>query len=181
MEKIYTLISLPFLLLIISCSLDSVGENILKEGENGYNFRESKAAWDDLKKENGNSYEYTILEESWTGIGNETTILVEKGKVLSRYYKAFIISQENGTKEITDTYEETSRKDIGKHAAGAPPLLMDDLYKTCISQYLIVDPDTNEVYFETDDTGVMTLCGFSSIGCNDDCYKGIRISKFNWK
>ncbi len=181
MEKIYTLLFLPFLLFISSCSLDSVRENIFKEGENGYNFRESKAAWDDLKKKNGNSYEYTFLEESWTGVGSETTIIVEKGKVIGRYYEAFIISDENGTKTITDTYEETSRKEIGSHTAGAPPLSMDDLYKTCISQYLTVDPDTNEVYFETNETGVMILCGFSSYGCNDDCYVGIRISKFTWR
>lgn len=182
MEKIYTILMLPlFLFLMFSCSMDALQENIQIEGEHGYNFRESKAAWDELKRKNGNSYEYTILEQSWTGTGSETTIDVEKGRVIGRYYLAFEISDEDGSKEITDSYEETSKKEIGSHSLGAPPHTIDDLYKTCISEYLIVDPDSNEVYFETNEEGVMILCGFVPIGCQDDCYRGIRISAFSWK
>ncbi|WP_156879152.1 hypothetical protein [Salinimicrobium xinjiangense] len=182
MEKIYPLMSLPLILLLLfSCSIDALEENLNIEGEHGYNFRESKAAWDQLKKKNGNSYEYTILEQSWTGHGSETTLLVEKGKVKGRYYIAFLISDEDGSKTITDSYEEILKKDIGKHEPGAPPFTMDDLYKSCISEFLIADPDTNEVYFETDEVGIMILCGFVPIGCQDDCYRGIRISNFSWR
>lgn len=182
MEKKYTIALLPFtFLLIFSCSVDALQENLTLEGEYGFNFRESKAEWDKLKKKNGNSYVYTILEQSWTGHGSETTIEVVKGKVTGRYYIAFEISDEDGSKNITDSYEETLRKDIGKHDAGAPPYTMDDLYRTCISEYLVADPDTNEVYFETNEEGVMMLCGFVPLGCHDDCYRGIRISYFAWK
>lgn len=182
MEKIYLFALLPFtLFLMFSCSVETLQENLTIEGEHGYNFRESKAEWDVLKKKNGNSYSYTILEQSWTGAGSETTIIVEKGKVVSRNYIAFVISDEDGHKEITDSYEEKSRKEIGKHSSGAPPHTMDDLYKTCISQYLVVDPDANQVYFETNVEGVMMLCGFVPAGCHDDCYRGIRISHFSWR
>lgn len=180
MEKIYTLVFLPFFLLVISCSLDSIGEHF-EDTERNLEFRESRAEWRKLKKKNGNSYEYTILEESWTGVGSETTIHVQKGKVIGRYYVAFIISEEDGSKEITETYEETSRKEIGNHAAGAPPYTMDDLYRTCLTDYLRLDDDTNVIYFETNEEGVMNLCGFVPVGCQDDCFRGIRISSFSWK
>lgn len=180
MEKMYTLIVLPFVLFFFSCSMDAIQENLTIEGEYGYDFRESKAAWDDLKKENGNSYKYTILEQSWIGTGSETTMEVLKGRVVARYYVAFEISDEDGTKTITDSYEETSMKELGRHSLGAPPFTMDELYRTCISKYLVADPDANEVFFETNEEGIMMLCGFVPLGCQDDCYRGISISFFSW-
>ncbi|WP_156877193.1 hypothetical protein [Salinimicrobium terrae] len=180
MEKIYSVTLLPFIfLLFFSCSVEDLQENLAVEGEYGYNFRESKAEWDRLKKKNGNSYVYTILEQSWTGFGSETTIEVEKGKITARHYIAFEISEE-GDKKITESYEEF-KNDIGKHNLGAPPYTMDDLYKTCLSHYLIADPDTHEILFETNEEGIMTLCGFVPQGCQDDCFRGIRISYFTWK
>ena len=182
MEKNYTLMTLPFILfLVLSCSIESVRENLLIEGEHGFNFRESKSQWDELKKRNGNSYNYTMVEQSWTGVGSETTIHVEKGKVVARYFIAFIISEEDGTKEITDTYSEESKKDLGKHSLGAPPYSIDDLYKTCVSKFLIADPDYNTVYFDTNEEGVIALCGYVPVDCGDDCFKGLVISHFAWK
>jgi hypothetical protein len=182
MEKIYLTTFLPFtFVLLLSCSMDALQENLTIEGEYGYDFRESKLEWDKLKKKNGNSYEYTILEQSWTGAGSETTIDVEKGRVIGRFYVAFQISDEDGSKTVTDSYEETSKKEIGSHSLGAPPHTIDDLYKSCISEFLIADPDANEVYFDTNEEGIMTLCGYVPHGCQDDCYRGITISRFSWK
>lgn len=151
------------------------------EGEYGFDFRESRKAWKDLKKQNGDSYAYIILEQSYTGEGSQTTIEVEEGKVKARSYIAFIISDEDGKKTIIDRYEETTKKEIGSHSLGAPPLTIDNLYSTCLSKYLTVDHDANEVFFETNEEGIMMLCGFVPIGCLDDCYRGIRISEFHWK
>ena len=156
-------------------------EKLSVEGEHGFNFQESKSAWKKLKKEHGNSYVYTVLEQSWTGHGSETTIEVEKGKVKGRSYIAFTISDEDGSRSITDRYEERSRREIGSHSLGAPPYTIDDLYSTCISKYLTVDHKANEVFFETNEEGVLMLCGFVPVGCQDDCYRGIRISSFSWK
>lgn len=182
MEKNYILLTFPFLLiLILSCSMESaLRENVNKEGEHGYDFIESKKEWDKLKVQNGNSYFYVMLEQSFSGFGSETKILVNNGKVIARYYDAFEISEEDGTKTVTYSYSEEVRKDLGKHAEGAPPVNMDELYKSCLSKYLIADPDTNTVYFDTTAEGVMILCGFVPHGCHDDCYSGIRISEFVW-
>ncbi|NJW53491.1 hypothetical protein [Salinimicrobium oceani] len=182
MEKFYSILLLPLsFLLLSSCSVDAMQDKLMLEGEHGFDFRESRAAWKELKRQNGDSYLYSILEQSWTGVGSETTIEVEKGKVKRRYFIAFVISEVDGSKEITDRYEETTKKEIGKHSLGAPPYTIDDLYHTCISKYLTVDHDANEVFFETTEEGLMILCGFVPIGCQDDCYRGIRISHFEWK
>lgn len=182
MEKLYSIFVIPITcMLFFSCSVEAMQDKLSIEGEHGYDFRESRTAWKNLKKENGNSYEYMILEQSWTGHGSETTIEVQEGKVRGRYYVAFIISNEDGSKTITDTYEERSKKEIGSHSLGAPPYTIDDLYRTCLSKYLTVDHEANNVFFETNEEGVMMLCGFVPIGCQDDCFKGIRISFFAWK
>lgn len=182
MEKTYFIFTLPlFLILFTSCSMESVRENVDKEGENGFNFRESKLQWEKLKKLNGNSYSYGILEQSFAGNGSETTIVVKKGKVTSRFYEAFEIDQNDGTKTILYSYVEESKKELGSHPEGALPVTMDELYRSCISQYLIADPDSNEVHFETNEDGVMMLCGFVPYGCQDDCYRGFSLSHFEWR
>ena len=181
MKKLYIVVLLPLIsLLLTSCSADAMQSKLNVEGEHGFDFRESRTAWKNLKKQHGDSYMYRVLEQSFTGHGSETTIEVLEGKVKARFYVAFIISDEDGSKTITDSYEETHKKDIGSHSLGAPPLTIDQLYSTCLSKYLTVDHDANEVYFETNEDGVMMLCGFVPVGCQDDCYRGIRISEFSW-
>lgn len=173
-------IFLLFCLLLISCSIETVRENVNIEGEHGFNFMESKQEWDKLKTKNGNSYFYIFLEQSFTGIGSETKITVERGKVISRHYEAYVISEEDGKKNTTFSYAEESKKDLGKHSEGAAPVTIDELYRSCLAQYLIADPDANRIYFETNEEGVIVLCGFVPFGCQDDCYRGITISQFSW-
>lgn len=182
MEKTYINRIVPLILLLfMGCSMDHIHENVDKEGEYGFNFRESKIEWEKLKARNGNSYIYSVMEESFTGRGSETTITVVRGRVISRYFEAYLVSENDGTKEVLYTYREESKNELGSHQEGALPLTMDELYRSCVSQYLIADPDSNEVYFETNDRGIMMLCGFVPFGCQDDCYRGIRISHFSWK
>lgn len=181
MERNYTIL-LPFVfILVLSCSLEAVRENLLIEGEHGFNFRESKTQWDELKKNNGNSYEYTLKTLSFSGYGSETTMYVEKGKVVERHFTAFIISEEDGSKTVIESYHEDTKKELGSHEAGAPPQTIDDLYKTCLSKYLIADPNLNSVYFDTNAEGVIALCGYVPVGCADDCFEGLVISHFAWK
>lgn len=165
--------------ILFSCSLETFNDNLEEKGENGYTFSESRKQWKKLKGKNGNSYEYVMLEQSFTGFGSETTITVKKGKVISRLFHTFIISDEDGTKTLTFVYSE-DRESLGTHEEGALPVTIDELYKTCLSQYLIADPETNTVYFDTNEEGVISLCGYVPVGCQDDCFTGITISSFNW-
>lgn len=165
-------------LVLSACSLEALKDNLVVTGKSGYNYTESRKQWMRLSAEHKNSYRYSILELSVTNYGSETTITVKNGKVTARNYEAFLISQD-GSRIVLSTYSE-KKKDLGTHAEGALPVTMDDLYDTCLGDYLIVDPETNTVYFDTNETGVISLCGFVPELCQDDCFVGFEISNFSW-
>jgi hypothetical protein len=172
------LLFLVIVTVLISCKKDDNALTTLK-GRNGVPYKESLAIWNELKKNNGNSYQYITSMGSWTGYGSETTLKVENGVVTSRVYTAFKIDGSNGQKEILDTYTETIAE-LGSHNKGAAPLTIDDLYNSCAGEYLKVDRENNTLYFEAELDGVMTLCGFVPNGCMDDCFRGVRINSFTW-
>lgn len=154
-------------------------EKLLLKGEIGSNYNESLNKWLELKKINGNSYIYQILVNSWTGFGSITELKIEEGIVVSRSYQKFKTNHTNGQREIIDSYTET-KSDLGTHEKGAKPLTIDDQYNTCAREYLIVDEESNTLSFETENDGLMSLCGFSPKGCMDDCFTGVYISSFKW-
>lgn len=165
--------------LLFSCSLEERYGDI--EGESGFSYKESKEAWLELKEINGDSYHYTILFLSWTGFGNRTIITVVEGEVNERYYEAFERREENGgqIEEITESYHEMS-EDLGTHEEGAEPLTIDELYQICIARYLSVDEQSNSIYFNTNDAGVITTCGYVPKNCADDCFRGFDMLEFEW-
>lgn len=177
-DKIKYLLLIPFIL--ISCSvLEEKAGKI--EGESGISYNESKDLWADLKEVNGNSYTYTIEFISWAGFGSRTTIKVEEGEVSERYYEYFLQKYEDGEyqEEITETYTEAG-DELGSHEAGAEPLTIDQLYGICISEYLVVNETENTIYFNTNDTGVISECGYVPDNCADDCFIGFQMSNFEW-
>ncbi|WP_150936197.1 hypothetical protein [Pseudotamlana haliotis] len=142
-------------------------------------FNESEANWEELKSINGNSYSYQTTFSSWAGFGNMTELKIVDGVVNSRFYEEYEINETNGEKEVINTYLEEGT-DLGSHEAGAEILTIDELYNTCLSDYLIVDSKNNVLYFETKLEGIMSLCGYVPEGCGDDCFSGIQINSFNW-
>lgn len=170
---------LAFTLILLACSPDLYAPNLLVTGENGYNYRQSEKEWKKLKDIHQNSYSYTVGEQSVSGFGSETTISVLNGVVVSRDYEAYVMSENDGSKEITGTYSE-SEEDLGSHSEGAPPVILDELYEDCGTEYLMVDPETNTIYFDTNEEGVISLCGHVPELCGDDCFVGFSITKFEW-
>lgn len=180
MKKLKIKISLlSFSLFLLACSPDLYAPNLRVTGENGYNYLQSEKEWKNLKSSHENSYSYSIGEQSVSGFGSETTITVIDGHVVSRKYEAFLMSENDGSKEITETYSETE-DDLGSHSEGAPPVILDELYEDCGTEYLMVDPETNTIYFDTNEEGVISLCGHVPELCGDDCFVGFRLTKFEW-
>lgn len=177
--KLHLSFYLLFFLLPSSCSTEVFAPNLLITGENGYNFVQSQKEWNKLKKRHKDSYRYTVLEQSFTGFGSETTITVMKGEVITRDYKSYNISENDGTKEVIDSYHE-EREDLGMHSEGWPPVDLDEMYRDCGSEYLMVDPESHTLYFDTDEEGVISLCGNVPDLCGDDCFEGFTISEFEW-
>lgn len=172
-------ILLTLLLQNFSCSREVFVPNLLVTGENGYNFIQSQKEWNKIKKRHRESYQYTVYEQLHTGFGSETTISVKDGEVVSREYQSFYIDENDGTKEFIDSYYE-KKEELGIHSEGWEPVDLDVMYSDCGSEYLRVDPDTHTLYFDTNEEGVIMLCGNVPDLCADDCFNGFTISKFEW-
>lgn len=166
-------------LILFSCGQNKPEVASTMKSPNGFNYNESLKAWDELKKINGNSYEYEVHFESWIGYESITKLKIVKGKVLSRSFEFYKPDPNTGELNVSSSYFE-NKDDLGKHEEGALPRTIDQLYTSCLSQYIIADIVENYVYFETDKNGIVNLCGFVPKGCADDCYKGISIDKFSW-
>lgn len=171
--------SLLFLVFLLSCSTDDNNSEIT--GSSGISYKDSKASWPELKKINGESYSYTTRFDSWTGFSNKTIITVQDGVVIKREYFAYetSVNPEGEVVEELDSYTETG-EEIGTHERGFKPLLVEELYETCISEYLTVNEEENKIYFDTDEDGIISNCGFVPKGCVDDCFSGFRIDEFKW-
>lgn len=173
-----------FISIFLAFAAFSCSEQVLHQDEaltidDESDYDRSKSQWLILKDQNGDSYDYTIQTISWTGYGTRTSLQVNNGEVVSRSFEAFQQSHETGDEEILETYNETV-SDLGSHEEGAPVLTIDELYEICASEYLVVDASENTIYFETDDQGLLSTCGFVPKGCMDDCYIGLSISEFSW-
>ena len=183
--RTYQSIFLLFLFLFVACEKNedtiriewSTLTNL--RGASGLSYLESLEKWNDLKERNGNSYVYQTAFTSWAGFGSITEIRVEDGKVTSRKYQSFSYNDMTGEREVTFSYSETA-SNLGSNQEGAAPLTIDEMYGTCVSQYLVVDENSNTIYFETESDGLMTLCGFVPNNCVDDCFMGISIDAFEW-
>jgi hypothetical protein len=171
-------------LTIFSCEREDDTHQALKvlstlRSDNGLTYNESLALWKELKNNNGNSYIYHTEFTSWTGYGSTTEIIVRNGNVTERSYEAFRYDASINQKEIIDSYRE-DKTNLGSHEKGAKQLTIDELYGTCAGDYLVADVSDNTLYFQTAENGLMTFCGYHPNGCMDDCFRGIRITGFEW-
>jgi hypothetical protein len=170
-----------FCITLLSCSTSDNDRGKIT-GESGISYSDIKTMWKELKAQNDETYSYTVNFISWSGFGSRTTIIVKDGLVSKRKYLYFeqVLNEESELEEVEiESYTETG-EEIGSHSEGFDPLLIDELYETCISEYLIVNTGENDIYFNTNDAGIISSCGFVEKACVDDCFIGFRISEFQW-
>lgn len=148
-------------------------------GDSGLSYNESFKIWKELKEQNGDSYIYQTEIESWTGYSAITTVTVANNKVTKRSFQASMQTSPSGATKLMEEYIEIG-SEVGTHTSGTAPVTIDELYETCAANYLSVDKENNTLYFNTAGTGLMTLCGFVPDECMDDCFRGVRISGFQW-
>ena len=145
----------------------SVSENLIA-------YQNSLATWNTLKIQYDDCYSYSSRYTSWVGSSATTTINIEDGIVVQRSYQGFDV---NGA--VTSSYVETESAEIGSNLSGAEAKTMDEIYTDC-SDYLVKSQDDNYVYFETDEYGLISLCGHTPKNCADDCFIGDRITTFDF-
>ena len=161
------------LLLLILCTVVAACSKSDIESENSY--ERSLQAWLSFKKESGNSYQYTVLQSSWTGYRSETTITVTDGKVVRRHFKMVSTEGlENVPEGELEWTEEGSFSEFGTSAA-APIRTLDEIYEIAKTNWLLKRKDSSTT-FEAENNGMISLCGFTPRNCVDDCFNGIYIT-----
>lgn len=166
-------ISIGLALLSCSPNIDGI------KSQEGINFSQSQTDWEQLKIENNNSYSYIATSSSVFGFSRRTTITVKNGAVFSREYISYAFDEENQTQRLDETYfEETAY--INTHANGFKAQTIDQLYNSCIGEYLAVSRKKNSIYFETFSNNVISKCGYVPEGCMDDCFTGFSLTGFEW-
>lgn len=136
-------------------------------------FKQSYAAWIDFKAESDNSYEYTTVESSWVGLAWQTTITVDKGEIIRRHFKFTFIPEGFEVKE-QEWIED--KENIGSHGDDDEIITLDVVYDKAKNDWLKKRKRT-ETFFEVDNKGLISLCGYREFDCQDDCFRGIRIKE----
>lgn len=133
-------------------------------------YNSSYRAWLNFKGSSGNSYSYLVTGGSWVGYGTETIITVKGGKIVERSFvlKGFITA--------TPVYREWKEDEsqLGTHQEGASLLTLDDIYTEARNTWLIKRDDA-KTYFEAENDGMISSCGYVENMCADDCFRGITI------
>lgn len=152
-------------------------------------YEKSYKAWLDFKKESNNSYAYTMLRYHDELISTLTTITVESGTVIGREFRYHFIgnvampeggwdkqtaidafksfgysvewySQEN----LLDQLQWTeNREEIGTHQYGGIWTL-DEVYKLAKNNWFVKRKNA-ETYFQADNNGMISSCGYVENGC----------------
>lgn len=155
----------------ISCSKRTTDNS---EYERSYKtFLQFKAA-------SGNSYKYVVTTSSWTGFSTETIITIQNGEATKREYKSMQL--EHGSNPPVTTVVEQWVEDkagLNSHEAGADPVTLDVVYSKAKNEWLKVDPNSNTIFFEIENKGMISLCGYVPKNCADDCFMGIVIKNIS--
>ncbi|WP_207514588.1 hypothetical protein [Longitalea luteola] len=168
MKRLFSLLTILSLFTVSACKKDGIKE--------AFEYRQSYSAWQQFKETTGNSYTYEVVSGSWIGLGYYTTITVKAGKVTERKYILKGDTARNGTVAILREWVEDESQ-VGSHTAdaAAPAVTLDDIYARAKNEWL-AGPDDADYFFETENDGMISTCGYVPHGCADDCFRGIHIS-----
>lgn len=179
--KINTVLLAGLLLVSLSgCELGLLPSGKSTESKEVKGYGQSYEQWLSDKQAHQDSYEYVVTFSSWAGFGENTTITVNRGVVTGRTYEAWKYKEDKpAEKEITLQWTEDAAQ-LNTHQEGAAAQIFDQLYQQGSMKWLRVNTSQNKVYFENENNGLLSLCGYVTNNCADDCFTGVRISEFKW-
>lgn len=169
-------------------------------------YGRSYQSWLNFKSESADSYIYVVTGGSWVGTSWSTETTIEAGQVVKRKftYESYgdVIKPETGWDETSSiaalesinlTAEEfmnqkgmsileylsweESEEALGTHqnTPAAELLTLDQVYDKARTEWLM-SRDNTTTYFENENNGMISLCGYTENNCADDCFIGISIS-----
>ena len=160
---------LSALLLIVTLGLSACKKDVVNPG-----YEDSYSAWLSFKKSSGNSYSYITYYGSWTGSYAESKITVQSGRVIAR---DFLLTRTTAVRDSVVTLARwaESGSTLNTHTDGFEMLTLDQVYARAKNEWLKVDKVKNEVIFQANNNGLISLAGYVPKGCQDDCLTGIHI------
>tara|TARA_R110000868_G_scaffold33779_1_gene122350 strand:+ start:217 stop:729 length:513 start_codon:yes stop_codon:yes gene_type:complete len=140
-------------------------------------FDNSKKAWVDFKDSSNNSYKYLVLGASvFTTYGWVTTITVFNGVIIERDFR-YTSGAENfipvDQLEWTESENEINSSEH-EYTSASIALTLDEIYEKAQLEWLIKRKDAT-TYFEVENNGLISTCGYVKKGCIDDCFNGIKV------
>ncbi|MDO3693751.1 hypothetical protein QVZ41_02675 [Wenyingzhuangia sp. chi5] len=169
MKKTIYVISLLF---VICCTLSCESDDLNYQND----FKNSEKAWISFKQSSNNSYQYIVTGGSvFTTYGWETTITVYNGVIIKRHFK-YNADPENIPEENLEWTENENEINSEEHqyTSAATALTLDEVYDKAKKEWLIKRKDVS-IYFETENNGLISTCGYVPKNCMDDCFYGITI------
>jgi len=142
-------------------------------------FERSRSLWLNFKKQSDNSYKYIVQGSTWVGYSWETTITVVEGKVIQRSFKYtedvdFPEGEKNRPEIEMEWTENENEINTHKDTPASKAITLDEVYEKARQEWLTRRKDVT-TYFEANNKGMISLCGYVPEGCMDDCFTGIRI------
>ncbi len=153
-------------LLFASCKKDDIAYN--------NDFERSYRALANYKASTGNSYRYTVNTSSWIGATSQTIITVESGRVTHRSYVLKSFANNSNMLVVREEWTENETT-LNTHSNGAATMTLDEIYEKAKTEWLLKRKDAT-TYLETENDGMISLCGYVPDNCADDCFTGIHIS-----
>ncbi|NHE56867.1 hypothetical protein G9Q97_08585 [Cyclobacterium sp. GBPx2] len=145
--------------------------------EHQNDFEISENAWMDFKKSSDNSYTYTVVFGSWVGFSWETTLTVIDGSISKRHFKYTTLPEDLSEAIPEEELEWTENEtELGSHQNGAEPMTLDEVYTKAQLEWL-VERENAITYFERENNGMISTCGYVENNCVDDCFTGIKIAR----
>lgn len=154
--------------LAISCSSDDLNYQ--------NDFEKSQDNWLDFKASSNDSYQYVVANGSvFTDYGWETSITVSNGVIIERHFK-YTGNTENIPEDELEWTENATEINSATHdnSYAAEALTLDDIYLKA-EQYWLIKRKNATSYFEIENNGLISTCGYVEKGCMDDCFSGITI------
>lgn len=166
-NRIYFITLLLVSSLFFSCSSDD-------DLDHQNDFEKSQKEWLVFKESSDNSYKYVVYGGSvFTSYGWETTLTVSNGKIIQRDFK-YTGKTENIPADKLEWTEKENEINTHEASGAASPLTLDEIYEKAKTQWLVKRKNAS-AYFESENNGMISKCGYVENGCMDDCFAGITI------
>jgi hypothetical protein len=160
---------LSFILFIIALGLSACEKETVEPG-----YQDSYSAWLSFKKSSNNSYSYVTYYGSWTGTYAESKITIQNGKLVAR---DFFFIRPTVVPNVVDTLKKWAERGstLNTHTDGFEGLTLDQVYAKAKNEWLKVNKAENDIIFQANNNGLISLAGYVPKGCQDDCLTGIHV------